>query len=114
MPQSCVRSFSENYVQSYHLVRRLKKLCVKFVPAVLKDYPINSWFEKLCVNIISIIKVMLKKCYFVATLKKYHLIFVFKKLNTYIRINYLKVKKEIYLERKQASYDSWRLARADY
>ena len=52
---------------------------------------------------------MLKKCYFVATLKKYHLIFVFKKLNTYIRINYLKVKKEIYLERKQA-YDScgWR------
>ena len=44
---------------------------------------------------------MLKKCYFVATLKKYHLIFVFKKLNTYIRINYLKVKKEIYLERKR-------------
>jgi len=55
---------------------------------------------------------MLKKCYFVATLKKYHLIFIFKKLNTYIRINYLKVKKEIYLERKQASYDSWRLARS--
>jgi len=70
MPQSCVRSFSESYVQSYHLVRRLKKLCVKFVLAVLKDYPINSWFGKLCVNIISIIKVMLKKCYFCSYVEK--------------------------------------------
>jgi len=113
MPQSCVRSFSESYVQSYHLVRRLKKVMRKICPCRVKRLS-YSWFEKLCVNIISIIKVMLKKCYFVATLKKYHLIFVFKKLNTYIRINYLKVKKEIYLERKQAWYDSWRLARADY
>ena len=51
MPQSCVRSFRENYVQSYHLVRRLKKVMCKIYPCCVKNYPIiNSWFEKLCIK----------------------------------------------------------------
>ena len=71
MPQSCVRSFRENYVQSYHLVRRLKKVMCKIYPCCVKNYPIiNSWFEKLCIKNISIIKVMLKKYHFSSYIEK--------------------------------------------
>ena len=42
---SCLRRFCGSYVQSYHLVRRIKNLCVKFVRVMLKNCHI-SWLEK--------------------------------------------------------------------
>jgi len=47
MHQSCVRSFGESYVESYPLVRMLKKLCLKFIRVMLQNYHIKSWLKKL-------------------------------------------------------------------
>jgi len=51
-------------------------LYVKFVHVVLKKYPIKSLLKKLCIQIISIIKIMLKNYYLIVILKNYHAIVV--------------------------------------
>jgi len=62
-------------------------------------------------------KSYVKKCHFSSYFEKYHLIFVWKKLYTYIRINFLKV--EIYekinllgrkIKRRTAPGARWLLA----
>jgi hypothetical protein len=65
-----VRSFCGSHVQNYHLVRRLKKLGVKFVRDMLKNYSIKIGWKKLCVKVISIIvKDVLKNYCLIVMLK---------------------------------------------
>ena len=46
MLQSCVRSFRENYVQSYHLVRRLRVQKLSYKKSVWKIMSKNYKYHK--------------------------------------------------------------------
>ena len=61
MHQSCVRSFGESYVQSYHLVRRLEEVMRKIYRCHVKKLSYKKLVgKKLCIKVTSIVKVVLK------------------------------------------------------
>ena len=59
MHQSCVRSFGESYVQSYHLVRRLEEVIPKIYRCHVKKLSYKKLVEK-SYKVTSIVKVVLK------------------------------------------------------
>ena len=83
MHQSCVRSFGESYVQSYHLVRRLEEVMCKIYRCHVKKLSYKKLVEK-SYKVTSILKVVLKN---------YHLGVIVMRKKLYVSVKKLTYKK---------------------